>query len=126
MSLRNAFKNFRKGCPKEKKDAPSLEPPPKRVKVYTGHEEDIEDDEYEEALKRLKEYGKHQKGSDQKNVKHLMELTKLRCHAWIRKDRPLILEVIEKFPCLGTSKWVRLLIKYYTISSCRKFLAKLF
>ena len=35
-----------------------------------------------------------------------MELTKLRRHGWIREDRPMILEVLKKFPCLATSKWV--------------------
>ena len=109
MALRNAFKNFRKGCPKKKKaDAPSfLEPPSKRVRVYTGNEEDIEEDEYQEALEKLKELGKHKRGGDHKELKRLMELTKLRRHDWIRKDRPLIQEVIDKFPCLATSKWVR-------------------
>lgn len=46
----------------------------------------MKDDEYEEALGRLKEFGKHQKGRDHKEVKRLMELTKLRRHAWIRED----------------------------------------
>lgn len=106
MSLRNAFKNFRKGCPKGEKDDVPFQPPSKRRKVYTD-EENIEDDEYEEALGRLKEFGKHQKGRDHKEVKRLMELTKLRRHAWIREDRPMILEIVNKFPCLATSKWVR-------------------
>ena len=90
----------------KRKNASSQEPPSKRVKIYTNNE-DIDDDEYEEALRKLKEYGKHQKGSNHKDIKHLMELTKLRHHAWIRENWPLIEEVIEKYPCLATSKWVR-------------------
>ena len=50
----------------KRKNASSQEPPSKRVKIYTNNE-DIDDDEYEEALRKLKEYGKHQKGSNHKD-----------------------------------------------------------
>ena len=69
-------------------------------------DEEIDEEEYEEALEKLRELGKHKKGVDRKELKHLMEVTKLRRHNWIRKDRPLIQEILEKFPCLANSKWV--------------------
>lgn len=73
MSLRNSFKNFRKGCPKKKKEeATDPEPQPKQVKLYTGDEEEIDDDEYQEALEKLKELGKYRKGGNHKELKRLM------------------------------------------------------
>ena len=109
LALRNSFKNFQKGCSKKKtEEASDPEPQPKRVKLHTGDEEEyIDDDEYQEALEKLKELGKQRKGRDHKELKRLMESTKLRHHSWIRKDCPLIQEVIDKFPCLSSSRWVR-------------------
>lgn len=64
-------------------------------------DEEIDEDEYQKALEKLKELGKHKKGGNHKELKCLMELTKLRCHEWIRQDHPLIQEIIDK----ATSKW---------------------
>lgn len=76
------------------------------IQVKLHMDEEIDEEEYEEALEKLRELGKHKKGVDRKELKHLMEVTKLRHHNWIRRDRPLIQEILEKFPCLATSKWV--------------------
>ena len=35
-----------------------------------------------------------------------MQVTRAKRCEWIQKDRPLILEVIKKFPCLASTKWV--------------------
>ena len=39
-----------------------------------------------------------------------MDLTRVKRCQWIQQDRPLILEVVEKFPCLASTKWVRICI----------------
>ena len=49
----------------EKNDASSLEPPSKWVIVYKDDEE-IDEDEYQEVLEKLKELGKHKKDGDHK------------------------------------------------------------
>ena len=59
-----------------------------------------------DALEQLQILGKHKKSGNHKEVKHLMELTKLRRHKWIREERPLVFDVVKKFPCLATNKWV--------------------
>lgn len=48
-------------------------------------------------------------------VKHLMELTRVKRCQWIQQDRPLISEVVEKFPCLAFSKWVRICMSFYYV-----------
>ena len=50
--------------------------------------------------------GKGKKGSQHGIVKQLMEKTKIKRQRWIREERPLILEVVEKFPHLTSSRWV--------------------
>ena len=50
--------------------------------------------------------GKGKKGSQHSVVKHLMEKTKIRRHQWIPEERPLVSEVVEKFPHLTSSRWV--------------------
>ena len=65
LALQNSFKNFRKGCSKKKtEEASDPEPQPKQVKLHTGDEEDIDDDEYQEALEKLKELGRRSQGTE--------------------------------------------------------------
>lgn len=112
LSLRNAFKNFRKSyktAPEDEEET-SVEPQAKRMKVFAEEESPIDDDEYEEAIKELqqefKSKGKGKKGNGHGFVKNLMAKTRVRRRQWINSDRPLISDVLEKFPYLSTSRWV--------------------
>ena len=83
--------------------------PPKRIRLYSEEDVILDNEEYEEAVQGLHdEYfnrKKHKKGNHQV-VKELMEKTKKKRHEWIREDRPLITEILDKFPVLRTSRWV--------------------
>ena len=118
--MRNALKNFRKDYPKKKgiatDDHATAVPPLKRCKLYCDDEGYIDDEEYEEALDELRTHGPPKKGGNHKEVKRLMELTKLRRHKWIREESPLVFEVVNKFPYLATSKWVSIYKTIYTLS----------
>ena len=115
LGLQNALKNFRKDYPK-KKDLASdchttAEPPLKRCKLLPDDEGYIDDDdEHAEAIDDLRMHGSPKKGGNHKEVKRLMELTKLRRHQWIREKSPLVFEVVDKFPYLATTKWVSVII----------------
>ena len=103
--MRTSFKNFRR------KDTESEEQPSKRSKIQVDDVEEIDEDEYEEAVQTLKvEFKKGGKNKGKHStIKNLMEKTrKLRCQ-WIKEKHPLISEVLEKFPCLASSKWVSFL-----------------
>ena len=81
------------------------------MRLYSEDEHTIDEEEYEEAMEKLQEEYKSKKRKKATNhsfMKNLMEKTKLRCHQWIRQDRPLILEILYKFPYLSTSRWVSL------------------
>lgn len=52
LALRNSFKNFRKSYLKDNESKTSL-PPPKCLRIYTGDEVDITEEEYEDAIKQL-------------------------------------------------------------------------
>lgn len=89
--------------------ASDTEHSPKRVRLYSEEDTLISEEEYEEAVQALQdEYinKKNKKGSNHKVVKELMEKTKKNRHKWIREDRPMITEVVDKFPVLRTSRWV--------------------
>ena len=57
MALRSAFKNFRRHYDEklEDEEVAGTQPPVKRLKLYTGEEADIGEDEYEEAVEELQE-----------------------------------------------------------------------
>jgi len=79
LSLRNAFKNFRKNYTKNidpaNDDNTTNDPPAKRCKLYHDDDDGYIDEEYAEALSELKAYGPPKKGNNHKDVKRLMELT---------------------------------------------------
>ena len=127
--MRNAFKNYRKKSAKKQNallptstqssdTEPSVstglsvtEPPPKRLRLYSENEQTIDEEEYEETVRKLQEEFKNKngkKGSSHSIIKNLMEKTKFQRHKWIRQDKPMILEVLDKFPYLSTSRWVSL------------------
>ena len=90
-------------------DSLTTEHPRKRLRLYSEEDMVLDDEEYEEAVQALQdEYNnkKNKKGSNHKVVKDLMEKTKKNRHQWIRQDRPMITEVLYKFPVLQTSRWV--------------------
>ena len=60
-----------------------------------------------EVTRRVQDQ-KGEKSTNHSIIKNLMEKTKLRRYQWIRQDRPLILEILDKFPYLSTSRWVSL------------------
>ena len=90
-------------------DSLAVEYPSKRTRLYNEEDTVLNEDEYEEAVQALQdEYRnkKSSKGSNHKVIKELMEKTKKNRHKWIREDRPMIKEVLDKFPVLRTSRWV--------------------
>ena len=81
------------------------------MRLDSEDEHTVDEDEYEEAVEKLQEEYKRKKGkktTSHSYIKNLMDKTKLRRHQWIRQDRPLILEILDKFPYLSTSRWVNL------------------
>ena len=123
MSLRNAFKNFRRDHPTDENGDPivrrttaaskNLEPPSKRMRTSIGDDreelnDELNDEEYEAAVKELQtEYRKGRKrGRNQALLKQLMERTRRGRRRWIENERPLVSEVIGRFPCLETSRMV--------------------
>lgn len=124
MSLRNSFKNFRRDYPDKRSGvrhgSPSstsrgVEPPSKRPKAPSNDGEDLSDG-YTEAVELLgAEFKKSRKqGRNQAKIKDLMEKTRERRRKWIVQDRPLVWEVVEAFPCLGSSKGVSVLCMIFT------------
>ena len=119
MSLRNSFKNFRKSHPLSNVD--DLEstkrvqdtvdgPPSKRRKTQQDQEDalvECDEDEYEEAVAMLKdEWKKGRKSRSQATIKELMDKTAQLRRRWIEAQRPLVSDVLGKFPCLSQSRAV--------------------
>jgi len=106
MSLRNAFKNFRR-------DSPSGDTacgPHKRLRLaeedLTTATDEITEDEYKSAVEEIEEEYQKGKEKNQSKLKQLMEKTQHHRMMWIKRERPLITDVISIFPCLATSKGV--------------------
>ena len=81
------------------------------MRLDSEDEHTVDEDEYEEAVEKLQEEYKRKKGkktTSHSYIKNSMDKTKLRRHQWIRQDKPLILEILDKFPYLSTSRWVNL------------------
>lgn len=124
MGLRNCFKNFRRGCKRENDDYESAEPLSKKSRLefsLSTDDEEIGEEEYKSALDDLETIYEQRSLSakDIKTMKHLMKVTRVRRQEWIRKDLPLVAEVVYKFPPLATSKWV----SYNFLVCVAKFIA---
>lgn len=105
LSLRNAFKNFRK---KSANSVTTDERPSKRTKWQVESTSEIDQQAYEEAVENLKAELKKKGKGKHKTIKNIMEATRtIRCQ-WINEKRPLMAEVLLKFPCLAYSKWVKM------------------
>ena len=106
--MRNSFKNFRRNPSVKRKRSKSPEPyekvderPSKRLDLEFMDEDD---DEYDDAVQELQvECSKATKKINQVKIKDLMEKTFKQRRKWIVNDRPLVLEVIERFPPLSNS-----------------------
>ena len=106
MSLRSAFKNFRRDYPRN-----DGLPPAKRQRIS---EEDLTDpdeaseEEYEEAIKEMQaEHAKGKRGGkNHSRIKELMGQTHTKRQKWIHDTNPLVADVIALFPALSTSKGV--------------------
>ena len=73
----------------------------------------INDDEYKAALEEIKKEYRRAKEKNQSKLKQLMERTQQHRLLWIKRERPLISEIIDIFPCLATSKGVSMLGNYF-------------
>jgi len=108
--LRDAFKNFRKGYKRAAEGTSQESVAFKRMRLELGSEDESEmsQEEYEEAVKALKDEfkksGKH-KGSSS-TVKHLLDKMRRLRLVWVQDERPLVAEVIKRFPHLKLNRWV--------------------
>lgn len=112
LSLRTAFKNFRRDHPTDdndghrKKSTASAEPPSKRQRLSDSEAQEITDEEYDDAIARLKEECKKKKGRNHATIKEIMEVTQQRRRKWIEEESPLVMEALCKYPCLTSTKVV--------------------
>ena len=117
LSLRSAFKNFRRDYPKDEN-----KPPPKKKKMNDSEcTDESNEEEYEEAIKELQaEHPKSKKGrKNHSKIKELMEKTGAKRQRWIHDTNPLIADVIELFPILSTTKGVSLFLIFTLIVYAR-------
>lgn len=125
MSLRSSMKNFRRDYPTAVRE--KQEHQPCLLTSHGVHQSSIQDtalgsamseDEYQEALVSLEvEYRKGRKGGRNPGViNDLMEKTRTRRVKWIQEERPLVWEVMEKFPCLASSRMVSHFLSHYQFS----------
>ena len=120
--MRTAFKNFRRDRPDENEQPANHrspittgEPPSKRLRLRVLWTNDntaqLSQEEYEDAVTELKqEYRGDKKKRNYAKVKHLMESTQLQRRKWVLEKRPLVVEILEMFPFLSSSKTVSFLI----------------
>ena len=94
---------------KRARDDEAQGPPSKRLKVaFTGQDTIDDEDTYEEAVRDLKsEWKKGRKSRSQARMKQLMSKTGPMRRKWITEVRPLVSDVLLKFPCLTQSRVVR-------------------
>ena len=87
------------------------ETPSKRLKLSTEGSQEITDEECKETMDELnQEYKKSKRERNHATIKHLMEATKQHRRKWIMEERPLMSEVLDKFPFLASSKQVSSLL----------------
>lgn len=120
--MRTSFKNFRRDHPLSpinnarvltSSRAEAEGPPSKRRKSTASGEENHEydEDEYEKAILDLtEEWKKGRRSRSQAVVKELMDKTRPHRRRWIEQDRPMVSDVLSKFPCFVHSRTVSALI----------------
>ena len=105
LSLRTAFKNFRRDRPEESdqgarcRPATAVEgPPSKQLRMFSSGDgsAQLEGEEYEEALTELKRaHRSDKKGRNYARIKFLMESTCQQRRKWIVEERPLVAEILH-------------------------------
>lgn len=115
VCLRNSFKNFRRdrssndildACKRSGIPEPEN---PKRQKLYDPFI-DITEEEYEGIIKVLQE--EHQRKTKYRNLPAIMELmgrSQGKRRKWILENRPLVGEILNRFPLLDTSEVVSIM-----------------
>ena len=84
-----------------------LEPPLKRLKTALDNTQSLEGDEYEKAVEDLKaEWEKGKRKRSFAIIKDLMTKTENGRRTWIMKERPLITDILAKYPCLSSYRIV--------------------
>ena len=122
QSLRNSFKNFRRDHPAE--EAPtnkrplvsnvSDEPPSKRLNTAVEDASESDEDEYDKTVSDLStEWKKGTSRRSQAVIRDLLQKTARGRRKWITQERPLVFEVVKKFPCLKASRLVRVSSNIY-------------
>ena len=84
-------------------------PPSKRRKTLQDQEDTVEcnEDEYKQAVTMLKDkWKKGHKSRSQATIKELMDKTAQLRRSWIEAQRPLVSDLLAKFPCLSQSRTV--------------------
>jgi len=136
-SLRTSFKNYRRSSDDEpslhkpagetSQCATSKPPSAKRFKLDQSTT-NITDEEFDKSLESLKaEFMKNKKSRNQAEIKNLMDLTFDRRRVWITQERPLVNDIVKKFPPLKSSKSVRFVLAmlyystYYVLQMHREF-----
>ena len=66
---------------------------------------EYDEDEYEVAVSDLaEEWSKGRRSRSQGVIKDLMDKTAPQRRKWIEQDRPLVSDVLSKYPCFGHSR----------------------
>lgn len=112
-SLRTSFKNFRRDHPTEKRssnESPADQIPAKKLKTIPADDryEDLEDEDesYDAALTDLTAECKKGRKGNQVVIKRLMAKCEAKRRNWITTERPLISDVLKKFPPLSNTRMV--------------------
>lgn len=123
LSLRTAFKNFRRDHPTDntghrQKSTASAEPPSKRQRISDGGAQEITDEEYDDAIDKLKAECKKNKGKNHATIKELMQVTEQRRRKWIEEESPLVVEILSKYPSLTSTKVVSGIVAKVVTHAC--------
>ena len=114
QALRNSFKNFRRDNPErlgseQSGASPCSRSPPEQSTSKRRRIDDSYDTEYveDDVLELSVEWKKGRKKRNMATIKNLLEKTRGYRQKWICEERPLIYQVLSKFPLLNDSKMVR-------------------
>lgn len=114
LSLRSAFKNFRRDYPQNENQPPSAKRRKITEDVDDAFTDETSEEEYEEAIKELQAHNMlKEKRKNHSKIKKLMEQTYAKRQKWIHDTNTLIADVIKLFPSLSTSKGVNLSIQLF-------------
>ena len=81
--------------------------PSKRLKLSDDQSTDLETEEYDDAVSKMAtEWKKGKRNRSLSTIKELMMKTGTTRRNWITHEKPLIAEVMAKFPCFKSSRMV--------------------